>query len=243
MIKHSLIVFLLFASEILFAQEHNPTIKKKATTVEGFVPQGWKIAYTAKGDLNKDAISDVAIIIQNTNPENLVKNERLGSDTLDLNPRMLLVLFKGADKVYTLAAKNESFIPSPDDAESTCLADPLSETGAIHIEKGVLKLSYQYWLSCGSYGVTNTDYTFRFQNEKFELIGYDCKSFSRASGEESSTSVNFSTRKIGKTTGGNMFDDNENKPKTTTSKLTYGKLLNLELMTPKDSDALMELTY
>ncbi|MBZ4192271.1 hypothetical protein [Niabella beijingensis] len=241
MIRFSITAALLFTTAILFAQDDNPVIKKKAATVEGFVPQGWKIAYTAKGDLNKDTNSDVAIIIQNTNPKNLVSNERLGPDTLDLNPRMLLILFKGPDNSYTLAARNKSFIPSPNDAESSCLADPLSETGAIGIEKGVLKLSYQYWLSCGSYGVTNTDYTFRFQNGIFELIGYDCHSFSRSSGEESSTSVNFSTRKISKTTGGDMFDEKENKPKTITRKLTYGKLLNLESMTTKDAEALMDL--
>lgn len=70
--------------------------------------------------------------------------------------------------------------------------------------------------------------TFRYQNDSFELIGYDQSEFSRASGEESSESINFSTGKKSTTTGGNIFEDNESNPKTTWSTITKKNLLRLE---------------
>lgn len=233
-------ILLLLISVHLFAQSDHPQTPKTGTNINAFVPKGWKIIYRAKGDLNKDHLADEAIIIQNTNPKNIIKNEGMGSDKLNLNPRMLLVLFKTSGN-YSLQAQNTSFIPLENDAENTCLADPLQETGAINIKNGTLILSYQYWLSCGSYGVNNLDYTFRFQNQKMELIGFDTESYSRSSGEETITSLNFSTRKKSETSGGNMFSDKTNKPKTVWKKFDWGRLFTLDEMTEELARKLSEI--
>lgn len=233
-------ILLLLISVQLFAQSDHPQIPKTGTNINAFVPKGWKIIYRAKGDLNKDHLADEAIIIQNTNPKNIIKNEGMGSDKLNLNPRMLLVLFNTSGN-YSLRAQNASFIPLENDAENTCLADPLQETGAINIKNGTLILSYQYWLSCGSYGVSNLDYTFRFQNQKMELIGFDTESYSRSSGEETITSLNFSTRKKSETSGGNMFSDKTNKPKTVWKKFDWGRLFTLDEMTEELARKLSEI--
>ncbi|MFC3561399.1 hypothetical protein [Pedobacter jamesrossensis] len=228
--KQILVLLFSLTSLNLFAQSDNPAIQQTGATANLFIPKGWKQIYSAKGDLNKDNMADEVIIIQNTNPKNIIKNDGMGGAQLNVNPRMILVLFKMA-KGYQLKAKNTKFIPTENDTVSTCLADPLQETGAINIKNGALILSYQYWLSCGSYGVTNMDYTFRFQNQKFELIGCDTKSFSRSSGEEDIISLNFSTRKKSETSGGNMFDDKTNKPKTVWKKLAWDRLFTLDEMT------------
>lgn len=233
-------ILLLLISVQLFAQSDHPQIPKTGTNINAFVPKGWKIIYRAKGDLNKDHLADEAIIIQNTNPKNIIKNEGMGSDKLNLNPRMLLVLFKTSGN-YSLQDQNTSFIPLENDAENTCLADPLQETGGINIKNGTLILSYQYWLSCGSYGVSNLDYTFRFQNQKMELIGFDTESYSRSSGEETITSLNFSTRKKSETSGGNMFSDKTNKPKTVWKKFDWGRLFTLDEMTEELARKLSEI--
>ncbi|WP_412466701.1 hypothetical protein [Pedobacter sp. KLB.chiD] len=233
-------LLLLLISVQLFAQSDHPQIPKTGININAFVPKGWKIIYRAKGDLNKDHVPDEAIIIQNTNPKNIIKNEGMGSDKLNVNSRMLLVLFKTSGN-YSLQAQNTNFIPTENDIDNTCLADPLQETGAISIKNGVLILSYQYWLSCGSYGVSNVDYTFRFQNQKMELIGFQKDEHSRSSGEQNITSINFSTRKKSETFGGNMFSDKTNKPKTVWKKFNWGRLFTLDEMTEELSLKLAEI--
>ncbi|MES2445605.1 MAG: hypothetical protein V4546_00405 [Bacteroidota bacterium] len=201
--KYTFIVVLLISFNLLFAQSDKPIIKKSAAKIEDFIPTDWKLIVEEKGDLNKDGLQDVALIIEENNPKNLIANQFLGSPTLNINPRTLLVIFKQTNGSYRLVAKNNGFIPSQNDEENTCLADPISETGGVAIKKGVLIISFQYWLSCGSYGVNNNSYTFRYQNKKFELIGADENYFSRASGEETKTSYNLSTNRMSETKGGN----------------------------------------
>lgn len=176
---------------------------------------------------------DEAIVIENTNPKNIITNKegRMGGDTLNINPRMLIVLFKGIKNNYSLAAKNIAFIPTQNDTVSTCLADPLQDSEGVFIEKGLLKIGYKYFYSCGGWEVTSDDYIFRFQNHKFELIGYNTYSMHRASGEENSSSINFSTLKKETTTGGNIFSEEKNKPKTSAKKIKVVKLLSLEPLT------------
>lgn len=219
-----IIVFLIFSGNI-FSQK----FPERAMLIEDFVPRGWKVIYHVQGDLNKDQAEDHVMIIENTDPENFKKNESLGLDSLNLNPRTVLVFFKNKGQGYSLAAKNTTgFIPAENSAINSCLEDPLLETGGISIENGLLKISFSYWLSCGSWYVNNADYTFRFQNGCFQLIGFDHSEFHRASGEESSTSINFSTRKKSETTGANMSDDKPDKPKTVWTTIKVNKLYDLE---------------
>ncbi len=98
-----------------------------------------------------------------------------------------------------------STLPTEGDIESPCLADPLGETEALSIQKGVLKIHLHYWLSCGSWYVTNHTYTFRYQDRAFKLIGYDVDDFHRASGDITARSINFMTGKVKSTTGENEF--------------------------------------
>ncbi len=230
--KQTLLLFILIIIKThVSAQVKNPTIPGSGSTIKSFVPNGWKIISESTGDLNKDGLADKAVVIEDTDTKNFISNDGLGQNTLNLNPRVLLVVFKTKANSYRLAVKNLGFIPSENDEESTCLADPLMQKGGIRIEKGLLKISYQYWLSCGSWYVTNKDYTFRFHNQKFKLIGYDDFSLHRSSGEQSSTSINFSTKKLSKTTGGNEFNEDENKPKTVWKFVKTYKLLSLETLT------------
>lgn len=223
---------------VCFAQSDNQNIRKTASKINDFIPAGWKLAAEAKGDLNKDGLVDVALIIENTDPKNFISNaDRLGRDTVNINPRILMLLFKQANGKYLLMAKNSGFVPSENDDESPCLADPIGETGGVEIKKGVLIVSYQYWLSCGSYGVNTNSYTFRYQDKKFALIGLDEHYYSRASGEITKMSINFSTNSISYTEGGNMFKEEENKPKTKFKKLPAKKLLDLATITTDAVDA------
>lgn len=229
--KKTIFFFLLFSTIISIAQNNDPIIPTSGDAVKDFVPVGWKKAALASGDLNKDGMNDMVVIIENKSPLNFKVNTALGSDTLNLNPRILLILFGTLNGSYTIGEINRNFIPSPGDEESPCLADPLEEGGGIEIQKGVLKLKLQYWLSCGSWYVTKKIYSFRYQHNQFELIGYDVEDYHRSSGETTGKSINFSTKKKCEITGGNMFSDELNKPKTTCVPFTVDKLKTLKELT------------
>ncbi len=210
------------------SQNNQPIIHKEGKLITDFVPRKWKIIAKSEGDLNKDKMIDIAFVIENTAIENIILNEGLGKDTLNVNPRFLLVLFK-TDSKYVLKSINKKFIPSQDDAESPCLEDPFMENGGIEIKNGVLYIDLHYWLSCGSWYVTDRKYKFRFQDNSFVLIGYDSTSFHRSSGESESESINFLSKKKELITGMNEFE--ESNPKTTWKSIKIEKLIKLEDLT------------
>ena len=221
-----LLIFLLITFSIQFTL--GQTGPDRALILKKFVPKNWKLLLSQTGDLNGDSFDDVALFIEQVDEKNYRYNEGLGQSNLNLNPRHLLILFGNQAGEYILATKNiNAFIPSENDSESTCLQDPVSETGGIEIKKGLLIVKFQYWLSCGSWYTTNVSYTFRYQKNEFELIGFDSFSFHRSTGEEENVSINFSTSKKIITTGGNIFEEEKNKPTDKTSRIRFKPLLKL----------------
>ncbi|MND55792.1 hypothetical protein D3C80_468840 [compost metagenome] len=217
-------LFLITLTNNAWAKAETETTLK--TSYQSFVPKNWKILEKAQGDLNQDGQADIALIIEDTNPDNLIVNAGLGSNVLNVNERKLLVLLKQANG-YQLASSN-STLPTEGDAESPCLADPLGETEALSIQKGVLKVHLHYWLSCGSWYVTNHIYTFRYQDRAFKLIGYDVNDFHRASGDITARSINFMTGKVKSTTGENEFAESTQPVKVQWSILKRRYALKLE---------------
>lgn len=211
---------LTFPSQMVWSAPPN------SADVQSFIPAKWKILEKVQGDLNADGLTDLALIIESTDPKNIVANENLGSNQLNTNPRQLLVLLKKS-KGYQLASSNSS-LPTEGDVESPCLEDPMGEGETLSIQKGLLKISFHYWLSCGSWYVTNTSYTFRYQNQKFKLIGFDSDDFHRASGDITERSINFLTGKVKKTSGANEFAESTLPEKVEWSKLKNKYSINLE---------------
>ena len=105
--------FITLASNAWAKAEAKPTLK---TSYQAFVPKNWKVLEKAQGDLNQDGQADITLIIEDTNPEHIVKNDRLGSDLLNINERKLLVLLKQTQG-YQLAATNTT-LPTEGDLES-----------------------------------------------------------------------------------------------------------------------------
>ena len=221
---------------------------QKAKSINDFVPKGWKILkdengsnFIAKGDLNKDKLEDVAIIIEKNDKKNIKKNDNFGPDELNLNPRILLILFKEKDGTYSLVAKNDKgFIQSEGNEELPTLADTLSN---ISIKKNVLKITFNYFMSAGSWATSTEVYIFRFQNNRFELIGYESNAYMRNSGEEEKRSINFSTNKVKSTTGGNMFEEKENKPKHEWKDVEFEKKYILDKMTENTLEEILGHAY
>ena len=191
----SLILF-IFCSFNLFAVN----FPKKANKIEDFIPKGWKSIVVKKGDLNKDKIDDVVLVIQKDDAKNFEKSE--DNTIFNYNPMAILVLFKNKNSQYNLVAKNENgFIVSKDKAlveeletlSSPDLDDDLSKS--INIKNDTLRL-----LTRSEYvkGARVTEYIFRYQNNKFELIGLEYKYWHTSTdyAVDIAYSINFSTKKL-----------------------------------------------
>ena len=229
--KLFIILSLFLISSIYIFAENFP---QKAKTIDDFIPKGWKRISSTNGDLNKDKLEDAVIVIEKEDKKNIKKNDSLGSDYLNLNPRILLVLFKQKDGTYTLVSKNDKgFIPSPNSEDEPTLEDTFD---SISIKNNTFRINFNYFYSAGSWGTSRTNYIFRYQNNKFELIGFSESSFMRNSGEEEELSINFSTNKVKTTTGGNVFEGNVNNPKSKWKTVNFKRKYTLDEM----SDNVME---
>jgi hypothetical protein len=170
-----------------------PPLAKEATSAEGFVPTGWKLEQKLTGDLNRDGVPDLVLLLRQDDPKNLMTHDALGENPLDTNPRILAVAFGRASPAgYVLMLQNHTLIPR---REVPVVSDPL-EDGGVTIERGTLRVKLNYWTSAGGWGTTASNYTFRYQNQRFELIGFDRTEFMRNSGESRDTSINYSTGKM-----------------------------------------------
>ena len=175
---------------------------QKASKVEDFIPKGWKKLIVEKGDLNKDKIDDVVLVIEKNDPKNFKKIEDSPrSNPVNFNPRIILVLFKDKNSKYTLVAKNDkNFIVSPgyaseeglESLDSPDYNDNLSK--AVTIKNNTLRIFTFAELTRSS---GSSIYIFRYQNNRFELIGLENQNIF-ANAEYIDTynySFNFSTKK------------------------------------------------
>jgi len=92
-------------------------------------------------------------------------------------------------------------------------------------------------------GLPSGTYIFRFQNNVFELIGYESDSYMRNTGEEEKVSINFSTNKVKSTTGGNMFEDAKDKPKDKWRNAEFEKKYILDEMTENTLEEILGRAY
>ena len=169
-----------------------PKLPAKGKSLKEFIPHDWKLIAQSVGDLNGDKTIDLAFVLQATDKKNIISNEGLGTDALDTNPRILGIAFRDpASDNYELVLQSNTFILRHEDPDMT---DPFD---GISVEKnGVLKISFRFWYSAGTWYMSTHDYKFRFQNSRFELIGYESSETHRATGETTGYSINFSTRKM-----------------------------------------------
>ncbi|MBX3709651.1 MAG: hypothetical protein KIT56_01760 [Gammaproteobacteria bacterium] len=166
-----------------------------------YIPAGWTLHKSIKGDLNTDGKEDAVLILQKEDPKNIKTNEAFGPGELNLNPRRLLILFK-TSKGYKPILQNDTFIPSENDEEDPCLSDPLEE-GGVGISKGRLLISFSNFSSCGSWSAGDETYIFRYDPKKndFRLIGQEMMEYMRNDSEKSTEySWNYMTGKMKITT-------------------------------------------
>ncbi|PBJ12828.1 hypothetical protein [Flavobacterium sp. ACN6] len=203
--------------------ENNVSETEIRKSLEDFIPKNYVAFDTIYGDLNKDNLEDCILIIKGTDKSKFIKDDYRGE--LDRNRRGIIVLFS-TNNSYELAVKNYECFSSENEDGGVYFAPELS----VEIEKGNLKVHYGH----GRYGYWS--YTFRNQNNDFELIGYD-SSNNRGPVVESDVSINFLTRT--KITNENTNKDDEGGDEIfekTVTKINKSKLLKLSEI--KDFDQL-----
>jgi len=196
------------SSQNIFSQDFNrprnsdyPNLPKSGKSINAFVPKDWETVGKAQGDLNGDKLEDCALVIKANLSKFLNKNDGLGSNPFDTNPRILVILFKDQDG-YSIAKQSNTFIVAPD---SPTQEEPFQD---VSIKKGVLELSFQLFSSAGSWSTTSSSYRFKFLHSGFVLVGADKTDSMRNTGEMESRSYNFLTSRL-KVSTGNFSSDRE----------------------------------
>lgn len=213
--------FLTFILTFLFVSSYGqdffyPTVSKSGESINDFVPAGWTILDSIKGDLNKDYIDDAVIILQHEESVTLINTD---GDTTLTQPRILLILIKDTvSNSFKLTDRSNSFILKHD---NPAMEDPYQ---GLAINKGVLEITFNIFYNMGSWYVTNASYKFRYQQGEFVLIGADNYSFHRATHDFEDYSYNFLTRKRILTKG----NDNNGTKKSTSKTLSLSTLKTLK---------------
>ncbi|HCL59972.1 MAG TPA: hypothetical protein DHW80_09385, partial [Acinetobacter sp.] len=96
---HQIKLPFLFSTLLCIAFTQNACAKPQTdssskSSYQSFIPKNWKVLEKTQCDLNQDGQADLALIIEDTNPENLVANAGVGNHVLNTNKRKLLILFK-----------------------------------------------------------------------------------------------------------------------------------------------------
>ena len=218
---------------------------EKANKVEDFIPKGWKTLIIKKGDLNKDKIEDIVLVIQKNDPKNFRKAESgyiyIPIENANFNPIIVLVLLKDKDSQYNLVAKNEKgFIVSEGKAHEEVL-ESLVDADSISIKNNTLRI-YSFFEGIRGSG-SSTTYILRYQNNRFELIGLEVMKGSTYGDdmEFNTYSINFSTKKLIKTKETSKIgSDADGKTEKEEKAININKNYILENMTERTASEILE---
>lgn len=139
----------LLAGCILAFSGYSQTVGTKAS----FIPADWTLFYEATGDLNKDSLSDVALIIENSI-----------ADADGEKQRALIVLFKNnkKDNTYLQVCRADDVVLGSE--SGGMLGDPFS---LMEIKKNILRIDF----FGGSSTKWTTTHRYRYQEGYFRVIG------------------------------------------------------------------------
>ncbi|WP_228156949.1 hypothetical protein [Acinetobacter sp. WCHAc060042] len=186
---------LVYADTTLSTAEKQ--LKKDSIRYKAYIPTSYTLFEAIQGDLNKDGLKDVVLIVKATDPKQWITDEYRGK--LDRNRRGVVVLLNVKGH-YQKVVQNLSLFSSENEDGGVYFAPELVPS----IEKGLLKLHYAH----GRYGYWA--YQFRLEGRDMRLIGYD-SSDNFGPYVNSETSVNFLTAK--KLVRENINKDLDSDPK------------------------------
>ncbi len=213
-LKVIFISFLLFIND-LEAQNVLPRLYTSGTTVESFVPEGWKIISKSEGDLNKDNQNDFAFVIEKR--DEVMKEG--DSVSTELTSRILGIFVKQKDGGYLKKAQSDTFIIIREES----MKEPFQ--GVQISDDGSLDINFQIWDEKSIWFVSSHSYKFLLQNNIFDLVQYNLNETNRKTGNSTDYSIDFLLRKM---TIYNYNFMNDKSPTTENRKFKLESLKNLE---------------
>jgi hypothetical protein len=130
-----------------------PKLPTTPQSLKYFIPAGWNVLDSVRGDLDGDRVPDLCIVLQYRDRATDSRRERREwTET----PRILLLLFKDKTKsLYRLALQNNHIIPRAGEGKQG--SDPFD---GLKLKNRVLTLD----------GTMGGEYDFRFRNGDFYLV-------------------------------------------------------------------------
>lgn len=227
MIKTRLIAILLACSSLsilpqtTFAQQQPSAeelkLRKDKVTYKAYIPAKYHLFEAIEGDLNKDGLKDVVLIVKATDPKAFVDDEYRGH--LDRNRRGVIVLLNEKGK-YKAVVSNLSCFSSENEDGGVYFPPELW----MEIKNNLLRIYYSH----GRYGYWS--YLFRLEGNDLRLIGYDDSS-NHGPLIQNQTSINFLTAK--KVVRENLSQDPEEDPRF---KETWSKINQVPIYLSKVKD-------
>jgi len=167
---------------------HAQGLKQVGMSVHDIVPKGW-MHYEERGDLNKDGITDVVLMVKSNNKEHIVK--RSDGYEYNYNQPIFAVYFGTSDGRLQKWKQYGMLLPADDPDNENCTININFEI----TQRGALIISIQPDCSAGSYFTHIDRYTYRFQDGDFYLIGKEDESIQRNTGDVTLHSENYLTWK------------------------------------------------
>lgn len=189
------------AQELVIPDVAYPTLPAAGANAAAFAPAGWRVESEASGDVNADRVADLAIVLRMEAPANILTHAGLGNNPLDTNPRLFVVALGRPGGGYRLVVQNRDLIPRHIEPTQE---DPYN---AIAIERGAVQVGLSRMMNAGGWDAGTTLFTFRWRDDALRLIGFEYFNAHRGSGQFSSLSVNYLTRRASVTTGNVSSDD------------------------------------
>lgn len=161
-------------------------LKKSGISAEEMLPKGWTLLASEGEDINHDYIPDLVLVALPDNKENIITRE--DGYVKNMNEPVVAIYF-GSGGVYHWWGSSIAIIEPESEFSS------LDEVSVSVSAKGVVSIGYKMFYSAGGWDVPSHKFVYRYQNDGLYLIGYDCKTFNRATFEEQTVSYNFLTHK------------------------------------------------
>jgi hypothetical protein len=156
------LLILLFCSRAFSQAAIKTDIEKTPNqkNIEDFILPGWSILTSVKGDLNKDGLPDVVLVLQSNREQNLEDDKKPSA----VSRKILIVLFKNTDSSYRFIGKTSDSYMQINNT-TTNRFDPFQSAS---IQKGVLELNFK---RIDSLKIVDCAYKFRWDKSLFPLIG------------------------------------------------------------------------
>ncbi len=156
----------------------------------------WKILNKVSGDLNKDDLDDMVLIIEST--DSIPEKRCLGCKLLKNKPRIILVLFN-LDGKQKAKIQNNKFIARGNEGGMSPYIEP-----ALSIKNGLLSIYYQFTRS-------NQSYTFEYKSNNMEIVRAESMGVHSASGNYENNKFDFTNGTLTSETGNISEEESKTK--------------------------------